>query len=158
MRAKTVNESLLEHIPNWVYIASALFFLYKFLRGYLRHKIDQLKDPEWREARTKKLEDRNEKINQSLIKDFTNDVKKTLERKMPIKYNEDILYYTFEVNTTNFSKKENFKPDYIIKINKENKIMNCIMFIGKKEINFSNLKLNDEQYNKFLNLVNKIRK
>jgi hypothetical protein len=145
MRAKTVNESFLHDIPNWIYIASALFFLYKFFKGHLKYS----RSPQG----IKRLQDYVDESEQRAIKIVKDSIKLAIIEKAPIKYSEDIVYHIFEYST--LTTKKDAIPNFMIKINKENR---TLIYSVKEGFNQYPLKLSDEQYNEFLRIVNKINK
>jgi hypothetical protein len=133
MKAKLVKESLNESLTTIILTSVAIYCLYRFLKGLLespQHKYTRLA------AKS--------------LRDIYYMLKLRLDEpeKAPI-YTDDYWFHKIT-----FPTKSLFK-NYIIKVNKQTKIMTIT--ISSTNVKDRPIYLTDEQYNEFLNIIDKIK-
>jgi len=134
MKAKLVKESInknekLNEVIHWPAMIMGLFFLYRFIKGYLN-----------KPSHEKTIEE----LEQEIIEGLAKNIKTAIEEKRHILYSENILYHIFEINND------------IIKLNKQDRTVLYALRLHRfheKEFTKFPIKLTEKQYNDFLHLI-----
>jgi hypothetical protein len=143
MKAKLVNDVLNESERLneiwWPGMIAGLYFLYRFIKGYINNP-----------SKGKSIE----QLQQEMVDSLSDSLKTTIEKKLYVKYSEDILYHIFKYNPYISKHYQNEKHIHIIKINKQDRTLSYNLGEGPDaEFTKFPIKLSEKQYRDFIALI-----